>query len=202
MSPITRQTLLTLLLLPLMFALWYAAGPPLVAPAVWLADQLFALWLPTLVASTSFAGPDMTVVTQFGEINNAIVPAQEAGHQLAIQVNTRLISYSLPFYAALLWASNVDQPLHRFIMGLFVVWLTMAFGLCAIAAKDMMLLLKTPFLSAPWVPPADVIGLLYQFNVLLMPSLLPVALWAWQLRGSVLWDAVATELGLSQNRNG
>ncbi len=43
-----------------------------------------------------------------------------------------------------------------------------------------------PFLHAPAVLPADLIALTYQFNVLFMPTLAPVCVRFWQLRGSPL----------------
>ena len=36
------------------------------------------------------------------------------------------------------------------------------------------------------VPNANVIGLLYQFSVLIIPSLAPVLVWAWQARDTPL----------------
>lgn len=70
----------------------------------------------------------------------------------------------------------------------------MAFGLASIVGKELLLLAGKPFLSAPGVPPADIIALTYQFNVLLMPTLAPVCLWFWQLRGSPLWEALAEDI--------
>jgi hypothetical protein len=70
----------------------------------------------------------------------------------------------------------------------------MAFGLASILGKDLLLMAGAPFLGAPRVPPADLIALTYQFNVLLMPTLAPVCLWLWQLRGSPLWDVLASDI--------
>ena len=76
----------------------------------------------------------------------------------------------------------------------FWLWLIMAFGLASILGKDLLLMVGAPFLTAPGVPPADLIALTYQFNVLLMPTLAPVCLWFWQLRGSPLWEALAADI--------
>ncbi len=70
----------------------------------------------------------------------------------------------------------------------------MATGLASIAGKDLLMLAGPLFLNAPLVPPADVIALTYQFNVLLMPTLAPVFLWFWQLRGSPLWEQLADDI--------
>ena len=70
----------------------------------------------------------------------------------------------------------------------------MAFGLASILGKDLLLMVDAPFLNAPGVPPADLIALTYQLNVLLMPTLASVCLWFRQLRGSPLREALAADI--------
>jgi hypothetical protein len=70
----------------------------------------------------------------------------------------------------------------------------MAFGLLSILSKELLVTVGRPFLDTTGVPPADAIALTYQFNVLLMPTLAPVCLWFWQLRGSPLWEALAEDI--------
>jgi len=120
--------------------------------------------------------------------------AEEASNQIALEINTRLVSYSIAFYAALLMASNLKDAIYKFCIGLFWLWLIMDFGLASILGKDLLLIVGAAFLNAPGVPPADLIALTYQFNVLLMPTLAPVCLWFWQLRGSPLWEALANDI--------
>lgn len=201
MSPITRQAVFTIALLPIMFGLWFAAGSLLAGPGVWLANQLLTLWLPDAIAQAALDGTNMVVRTHFGELNGQITDAETAGYQLAVQINTRLVSYAMPFYAALLWASNLDNALEKFARGLFVIWLSMAFGLSAIALKDLMLVIGTPFMSNAAVPSGTLIALCYQFSVLLMPSLIPVALWMWQLKGSPLWSQLEAALVPAATKN-
>ena len=186
---------MTLVLLPVTFGIWYAAGELLAGPAVWLAGTLLTHGLPSIVSETALNDGLMVIMTRFGDINNEMVPAAQAGYEMAIQLNPRLVSYSIPFYAALLWASRVGSPLERFAVGLFLLWLAMALGLTAIAAKDFMLVIGSDFLSAPWVPHSNVIGVAYQFSVLLVPSLAPVLVWLWQLRGTPLWHELESQLG-------
>ena len=73
-----------------------------------------------------------------------MVPATQADHEIAFKINTRLVSYGVPFYAALLWSSRVDSLVGRFSVGLFGLWTMMALGLVAIAAKDLMLVVGAP----------------------------------------------------------
>ena len=191
---IRRQFLLTLVLMPITFGIWYAAGPLFSAPAVWLCDIFIRLAYPAVLDSAGLNGVDMIALTQFGVIEGNIVTAKSAGNQIELAVNTRLVSYSIAFYAALLLASNLKGAVFKFCVGLFLLWLLMAFGLTSIVGKDLLVMVGAPFLSSAGVPSADLLALIYQFNVLLMPSLAPVCLWFWQLRGSPLWDTLAEDI--------
>ena len=189
-----RQFVLTLILMPITFGIWYAAGPLFSAPAVWLCDMLMSMAYPGVLDSAGLKGIDMVALIQFGVVEGNIVTAQAAGNQIELEVNTRLVSYSIAFYAALLMASNLKDALFKFCIGLFLLWLLMAFGLASIMGKDLLVMVGAPFLESAGVPPADLIALTYQFNVLLMPTLAPVCLWFWQLRGSPLWEALAEDI--------
>ena len=189
-----RQFVLTLALMPVTFGIWYAAGTLFAAPAAWVCDLIFGLAYSSIIDSTGLQGVEMVVVTQFGETSGSIMSAAQAGNQIMLEINTRLVSYSIAFYAALLMASNVKDPLYKFCVGLFWLWLIMAFGLASILGRDLLMMVGALFLNAPGVPPADLIALTYQFNVLLMPTLAPVCLWFWQLRGSPLWEALADDI--------
>ena len=189
-----RQFVLTLILMPITFGVWYAAGTLFAAPAVWLCDFLLSSAYPNIVEAVGLRGVEVLARTQFGEDGGVIMAAADAGNQIALEINTRLVSYSIAFYAALLMASNLKDAIYKFCVGLFWLWLIMTFGLASIPGKDLLLMVGAPFLNAPGVPPADLIALTYQFNVLLMPTLAPVCLGFWQLRGSPLWEALANDI--------
>ena len=189
-----RQFVLTLILMPVAFGIWYAAGVLFAAPAVWLCDVLLQTFYPHLIDSIWLQGMKMGALTQFGILEDQAVTAIEAGNQIELGINTRLVSYSIAFYASLLMASNLQNGVYKFCIGLFCLWVVMAFGLASIAAKDLFVMVGAPFLTAPGVPPADLLTLTYQFNVLLMPTLAPVCLWVWQLQGSPLWEALADDI--------
>jgi hypothetical protein len=189
-----RQFVLTLILMPITFGIWYAAGTLFAAPAVWLCDFFLSLAYPSVVEAAALQGADMIVSSEFGELNGQITTAANAGNRIALEINARLVSYSIAFYAALLMASNLEEGVFKFCVGLFWLWVIMAFGLASIVGKELLLIVGAPFLAAPGVPPADVLALTYQFNVLLMPTLAPVCLWFWQLRGSPLWEALAADI--------
>ena len=138
------------------------------------------------------------MVTKFTEVDGIIRLAISDEEGLAFRLNTRLVSYGLPFYAALLWGSRIAKPFNTFAWGLFVLWAAMALGLAAMTAKDLMLVIGQPFLTTAWVPPSAVIAVSYQFSVLLMPTLAPVLLWVLQLRDSPLWKRLENQLQTSR----
>jgi len=189
-----QQIITSLALIPATFALWYAAGAPLAAPASWLAERLMTWILGEVVLGSQLQDTIWMVISAFGEENGVILFPAPSGENLAIQIDTRLVSYSVPFYAALLWGSRVSEPVLKFCIGLAVLWLVMALSLIGVAAKDLMLLAGSQFLERPGVPPADVIAVWYQFSVLLAPTLAPVILWLWQLRGTPLWQLLSRQL--------
>lgn len=189
-----RQFVLTLILMPITFGIWYAAGTLFAAPAVWLCDLVLSLLYPSVVEAAALQGADMIVSSEFGQLNGQIMAAADTGNRIALEINSRLVSYSIAFYAALLMASNLEEGVFKFCVGLFWLWVIMAFGLASIVGKELLMIVGGPFLAAPGVPSADVIALIYQFNVLLMPTLAPVCLWFWQLRRSPLWEALAEDI--------
>jgi len=194
-----QQLLLALVLLPITFALWYASAQLLVAPASLVSDWILRFWLSDLVTSSGLSGTTFVVETSLGSMNGAIVPAKTAGNVITFEIDTNLVSYSLPFYTALLWASRVDRQLDKFLFGLVTIWCLMAIGVTAMIAKEMMFAIPDAFASAAGRPSPHIVALSYQFNVLLMPTLSPVALWLYQLRGSPLWDELSRRLDEASN---
>ena len=85
-----RQFVLTLILMPITFGIWYAAGPLFSAPAVWLCDISMGLAYPGVLDSAVLHGTDMVALTQFGVRDGSIATAQAAGNRIELEVNTRL----------------------------------------------------------------------------------------------------------------
>ncbi len=190
---IKQQLVLSLTLLPITFALWYAAGALFAAPSAWVASQLLPLLWPSIIIETGFDQTVFFVITDFGILDNTIVAAEQVGSEIVVEANTRLLSYSVPFYAALIWGAKLEDSFERFARGLLVLWFFMLLGLLSMIAKDLMLVIGEPYLRQTALPPSA-IALCYQFSVLLMPSLVPVALWLWQLRDTPLWHGFAAQL--------
>jgi hypothetical protein len=74
------------------------------------------------------------------------------------------------------------------LWGLLVLYPLFAFGLLCLCLKELMVNVGANFFNQPgiFVPDANVIGLLYQFSVLIVPTLAPAMLWLWQSKDSPL----------------
>ena len=72
-----RQFVLTLILMPITFGIWYAAGTLFAAPAVWLCDFLLSSAYPNIVEALGLQGVKVLARTQFGEDGGVIMAAAE-----------------------------------------------------------------------------------------------------------------------------
>ncbi|MBK6510951.1 MAG: hypothetical protein IPG06_16920 [Haliea sp.] len=75
--------------------------------------------------------------------------------------------------------------------GLLVLYPLFAISLLLLCLKTLMVSLGPLFFEQPgvFVPNVNVIGLLYQFSVLIIPTLAPAIVWLWQSRDTPLLRA-------------
>jgi uncharacterized membrane protein YqaE (UPF0057 family) len=170
------------------FALWTVAGAALATPAVGLVHLILTSWFPDIVHALYLDQANGLLMTGFGEKNGALVPLSEAEYRLGFRINPRIVSYSLPFYTALYFACQRERYLGGYVWGLLVLYALLVFGLACLCLRELVVNLGGVFLEQPgvFVPNADVIGVLYQFSVLLVPTLAPVVIWVWQSRDTPL----------------
>jgi hypothetical protein len=184
-----RQFLLFVfaLLIP-SFVLWTLVSASLAVPAIGLVNMMLTAWFPDVVQGLYADGVEALLMTEFGELNGKLVSLKEAEYRLGFKVNTGILSYSLPFYTALHFATEKQVYLEKYLGGLLILYMLFVFGLLCLCLKELMVNLGTVFLDQPgtFVPHANVIAVLYQFNVLVVPTLAPVVLWAWQARHTPL----------------
>ena len=88
------------------FSVWFFLSPVLAFPAVWLSEVILQFSLPDFVYEFSQNGTQALLVSNFGEIGGEIVSARLAGDHLAFRLNTQILTCSLPFYAALSFATD------------------------------------------------------------------------------------------------
>jgi hypothetical protein len=184
-----RQFLLYVyvLLIPC-FLLWHVTSDTLSAPAVGLVHLTLTHWFPDVVNGLFLDGTEALLMTEFGEENGTLVPLASAEYRLGFQINPRTLSYSLPFYTALHFATQKKEYLVSYLLGLFALYPLIVFGLLCLCLKELMVNLGGQFFNQPgvFVPNANVIGILYQFSVLIVPTLAPAILWIWQSTDSAL----------------
>lgn len=183
-------TLFVFLLLIPCFALWTFVSAALVTPVIGLVHMALSNWFPDIVNVVYQEGASAVLMTRFDEVGGQFVPATEADAGLGFRINTRIVTYSIPFYVALHFATEKENYLADFFWGLLVLYPFIFFGLLMICMKDLMLTLGGIFLEQPGVlvPGPDVIGILYQLSVLIIPPLMPVIVWAWQSRHTPLLE--------------
>jgi len=184
-----RQFLLYVfvLLIPF-FALWTVASGPLAIPAIGFVNTVLTHWFPDLVNTLYVDGNNALLMTEFGEKDGKLVALDGAEYRFGLQVNTRILSYSLPFYTALHFATQKEEYLSSYVWGLLVLYPLFMIGLLCLCLKELMVGLGVHFFEQPgvWVPDANLIAILYQFSVLIIPTLAPVILWVWQSKESPL----------------
>lgn len=188
-QPHIRQFLLYVftLLIPC-FVLWTVISSALAVPAIGLVHLALTHWFPDTVNALYLDGTHALLMTEFGEKDGGLVPLAGAEYRLGFQINPRILSYSLPFYTALHFATQKQEYLVSYMWGLLILYPLVVFGLLCLCLKELMINLGGTFFDqlGVFVPNANVIGILYQFNVLIVPTLAPALLWVWQSRDTPL----------------
>lgn len=194
-EPHLRQFLLyVFVLLVPCFVLWSAVSASLQLPAVGLVHLALTHWFPDIVHGLFADGANALLMTGFGEKNGQPVDLAGASHRLGFRINPRILTYSLPFYSALYFATPREKYLANYLWGVLILYALATFGLLWLCLKELMVNLGSLFLEQPGVavPGSNLIGILYQFNILIVPTLAPAALWLWQGRESPLLATVMT----------
>jgi hypothetical protein len=194
LSPLKRFLLAALLWLPLTFFLWFSFAGPLVWPVIALAKLvLLKLW-PDLITAVS-QGADLLdaqgrvlghagylMQLSSGVLVNAAPPgAPPRFGYLEPVVNPMIYGYALPLFAGLVLATPLP-PRRRALEiagGGALILLAQTFGVIAESLKSVGLDAGPAGLEAlrrAGLAP-ELIALAYQFGYLILPALVPAALW-------------------------
>lgn len=191
--PLLRFTLTVVALLPPCFVVWYFLGNFIAAPAVFIVEPLLQNWLGDSVINISLRETGLVIVSSYGEAEGQIVSAAEAGNRLAFPIDTRTLSYSIPFFTALHLATPMRGSWEKFSVCLLALWSLLALGLVFTALKDLMVGLGPVFMARDWLPPGELIAVIYQLSSLMVPPLAPVILWAYVAKDSPTFRALLPE---------
>lgn len=177
--PVHRFLLKVILWLPLCFLVWYLLAAYWLAPVVTIMDWGFASFLPNAISDIRQNGYVIEVMTRFKPSN---LEARVSGAVLSVDINLLIYAYSLPLYAGLTLAAPVRSKgrkalyLLAGLIGLipFILWgatfdllKTLAFNMSADTASYL------DFSGGR----REFIGWGYQFGYLILPGVMPLAIW-------------------------
>lgn len=179
-SPIRLFGLKALLWLPLAFFLWFLLAEALVWPVVRLAGAVLTTLWPMLFTEVTQSGATMEVATRV-LVNQGGDGAAGGIGELVLNQRPMIYGYSLPLFGGLAMATPIAarRRLIQFAIAFASIWLTQSFGVVAESLK--LLGFDSGEAGAAAIMRAgigaDAIALAYQFGYLILPAVVPVALW-------------------------
>lgn len=204
MSPLRRFILTAAFWLPAMFFLWYVLSSAVVYPVIRLTAVVFSLWMPDLLLEM---GQDYHQALYAYAANVSGVPGLPAAKLAVEEQRTNVLiyCYGVPLLFGLVMATPLNWRRTWLQLGIGFAVLTametfglvgevlktMAFGVRA-AIEAALGAMQYAHIAAPAGAAAeqnmhlalaqhglsiDGIGLMYQFGYLVLPAVVPVALW-------------------------
>lgn len=204
MSPLRRFVLTAAFWLPAMFFLWYTVSSAVVFPVIRLSAWILGAWVPDLLASMT-QDYHWAVYAYYADLSG--VPGLPSAPVAVEEQRTDVLiySYGLPLLYGLVMATplNWRRTWLQLGVGFVVLTLVATFGLVGEVLKTMAygvnVAIQTGLGSMQYAEVAaaagaaaeqrmlaalaqhglnvDVIGLMYQFGYLVLPAVVPVALW-------------------------
>ncbi len=166
--------------LVLTFVLWYFFNDWLIAPILWLADPIMSYLVPHTFASLAQEGDAARVFAAVGEVDGQFMSAKAAGHQLAFDFNTFILTYSIPFLAALIMATPFDKHGWVLLKGFLALLPFILWSVVFVSLKQLMVGLGAYFTQAEnmasWMREGIALG--FQLSTIIIPTIVPVIIWA------------------------
>lgn len=194
MSPLTRFLLAALLWLPLAFFVWFSFAAAFVWPVIALAKGVLLHAWPSLFSAIEqgadlldtqgrvLAHPGYLMQITSGVLVNAAPPgaAPRFGFIEPV-VNPMVYGYALPLFAGLVLATPLSRKraLIELAVGMPVIWCAQAVGVIGESLKSVSLDAGSAGVEAAQRAglSLEFIALCYQFGYLILPALVPAALW-------------------------
>lgn len=174
--------------LPITFAGWYFSSILFVMPLADIVDFLSTGLLPQVVSSVEPDGNNLLVVLAL-EVQDTSTGTLRTGEML-FKLNPLIYGYSIPLYTALVLASpgTDGRRLVAWLIAVVVLLLVQAVciqaGILKVVAIDLVAETR-PLLGFPdWG--YEAVALFYQLGYLILPNVLPIALWLFQFREFVM----------------
>jgi hypothetical protein len=160
------------------FALWYAAAKPLSLAAAGIGAKVVTALAPASATGVEYRDRQAVMAIE-PDYETTRRHALKSGMILDVPVAPLVATYGLPFFLALMLASRPRAPAWKFAAGLAVLLLMAGAGVGFDALKSLAGLAGpggTP-LFAFGQAKREAIALGYQLSTLIVPSVLPLALW-------------------------
>lgn len=187
-SPIRELGLRAVLWLPLSFFVWFYFASPLVWPVVQMAKAGLVMIWPDLFSDIVQNGHSMEVTTRL-LVNQVGADGRTGIGELVLVQNPLIYGYSLPLFSGLAMATplSIRRRLLQFAIAFLVIWMAQAFGVGAESMKMLAFNSGAPGANAVTSAglSADGIALAYQFGYLILPAVVPIALWLGLNRGFI-----------------
>jgi hypothetical protein len=195
LSPIREFALKAALWLPLCFVIWFwLAALWVMAPAAIARIVLVGFWpdlFTGLVQGGDLLDAGGRVIAHAGyllTLNTSVmvtVPADASGGGgvglLEPTLNPMVYAYSLPLFCGLAMATPLTTPrrIVQILIAFAVIWIAQAFGIVCESLKFVAFDAGPPGVAAiaRAGPPTGAIALAYQFGYLILPAVIPAALW-------------------------
>jgi hypothetical protein len=153
---------------------WYQLGSLVTLPVGLLAKPSVAAFFPDWAEGVEQTGATLTLLTSLELQDMADVPAGMVA-LLSPEVSFLKYGYGLPLLIALLFASNAKHPFAKVALGALLLLPFQVWGVCFDWLKQVGI--ETDLASfSPLAREAIALG--YQFGYLMLPTLVPVLLWA------------------------
>jgi hypothetical protein len=168
-----RFVLLTLVWLPVAFAVWYFTAPVLLWPAQLLAELFLGVGFPELFRAFEADGATFRALT-------SLKPGQAvAGGTVSVDVNMLLYAYGLPMFAALVLAAREPVWPRILLVGYVAILPFVAWGIVADVLKNIAITAGPAVASQAGFSAGarEVIAFAYQFGSLILPTVVPAAAW-------------------------
>jgi hypothetical protein len=178
-SPLPRFVLLTLAWLPVAFAIWYLAAPLLLWPAQLIVKGVLHGGFGDLVRTVDAQGANVSIVT-------TLKPGQATGRGIvSVDVNMLLYAFGLPMFAALALAAREPKWPRILAIGYLAVLPVVAWGVVAEFLKNIAITSGAAVASQTGFSPIqrEVIAFAFQFGSLILPTVVPAAVWVLTHRG-------------------
>lgn len=175
--PIHRFLLKVLFWLPVCFFLWYWLSDYWLVPIHWAMDSLFVKFLPSVISEVERQGHLLEVVTRLNAPQG-----YAAGGILTFEIWPLAYAYSLPLYAALTLAAPAANRARKALylgLGLVALMPFIALGTGFDILKHLAFTLSAE--TAPYIDfnggRKELIGWGHQFGYLILPGVVPLAIW-------------------------